>query len=125
MENRLKERNEETLELAELVTFGEESLASRSPFVFEFLSGFRAGYFATDPRSPSALGLLDRWGRVGRSWFMAIAREPRPLCAMMHSYVECSADFTYKETSGCLAALWLPERAVFCDDNDDDDVIER
>lgn len=45
---------------------------------------------------------------------------------MMHSYVEYSADFTYKETSGCLPALWLPEKGpARRDDNRDDDVVER
>lgn len=90
-------------------------------FRFQFLPGFRAGYFATDLRSPSALGLLDRWGRVGRSWFMAIAREPRPLCAIMHSFVEYNNDFTYKEARDCLAALWLPEGATVLGDDDDDE----
>lgn len=51
---------------------------------------------------------------------MAIAREPRPLCAIMHSFAEYN-DFTYKEARDCLAALWLPEGAVLDDDDNEDD----
>lgn len=52
---------------------------------------------------------------------MAIAREPRPLCAIMHSFVEYNNDFTYKEARDCLAALWLPEGATVLGDDDDDE----
>lgn len=52
---------------------------------------------------------------------MAIAREPRPLCAIMHSFAEYNNDFTYKEARDSLAALWLPEGAVLDDDDNEDD----